>query len=94
MAQVEIIKITNIIYPVEEPVKNSKNNNNTPKKGACKNLGNNIFDCISRKNIDVYTKTLKQIVIHIGTEFVNCTDQMKYIIENLANLDLRKPNFF
>ena len=62
------------------------------KKETCESLNNNIFDCTSRKNIEVCTKTLKQITIHVGTEFGSHAEQIKYIIENFADPNLNKPN--
>ena len=71
---------------------NRNSNNNTPKeKGACESLDNNIFDCTLRKNIETCTKTLKQIIIYVGTEFGSYTEQIKYIVENFADPDLNKP---
>ena len=59
---------------------NRNNNNNVSKKRVCESLDNNIFDCTSRKNIEVCTKTLKQIIIHVGTEFDSYTEQIKYVV--------------
>ena len=45
---------------------NNSNNDNNKVKGACEELGYNVFDCTSRKQMESCNETLKAIAIYVG----------------------------
>ena len=77
--------------------RNSNGNNNVSnnggKKGAYEELGHNIFDCGSRKNIKTCEKSLKAMAIHAGTgkDFGREASNLKCVIEHLEDPEVKPP---
>ena len=72
----------------------SKNINNNKKriKGATDELGYNVFDCTSRKQIEACNETIKQIAISVGKEYGKNADLVKYVVEHEQDPDLNEPD--
>ena len=53
------------------------------EKGACEQLGYNVFDCTSRKQMESCNDTSKAIVTHVGksNEHDKQTDSLKCLVE-------------
>ena len=68
---------------------NGRNNNgnsendNDKVKGACEELGHDVFDCTSRKQMEACNNTLKAMAMHVGTgkEHGKQADSMKCTVE-------------
>ena len=45
---------------------NNNTSNNDKVKGTCEELGYNVFDCTSRKQMESCNETLKAIAIYVG----------------------------
>ena len=71
--------------------RNNNNSSNSKVKGACEEVGYHVFDCSSRKNIKACNETLKKIAVHVGTTFGQHSKLIKYVVEHLEDLDLKKP---
>ena len=62
-------------------------------KGACEELGYNVFDCTSRKQIEQCNETLKAMAIHVGSkgDHGKSASNIKCVIEQLKDPDLDPP---
>ena len=75
---------------------NNRNNGNSAngnKKGACEELGHDVFDCSSRKNIETCEETSKAMAIHVGSG-KDCgreASDIKFVLEHQKIQQLMCP---
>ena len=70
---------------------NRSNNSERRTKGATEELGYNVFDCTSRKQIEACNETIKQIAIYVGKEYGKNADLIKFVVEHEKDPDLEEP---
>ena len=75
---------------------NGSNNdsNSNQKKGACEELGCNVFDCSLRKNVETCKKSLKALATFVGTgkDFGREASDLKCVIEHLEDPEMKPPD--
>ena len=71
----------------------NKNNSNGKSKetGSISEMKDCILDCSSRKAMEANKEHMEHIHPHIGNTFGKCADNVKCIMKNLEDPDLKEP---